>query len=173
MAWRKVADALVHSALSVYPIPFLLLQAAIEGMADEPSILAPGRSWYLNAPERKIVADSLVNWARTAVVPQLTTADAADFSESLTNKTAGLLQRTFRHRFEALLDQHGVTYDPGKLATFVQRRNATHGAFDVRPGDYDIWSYAASCIEQVLLRRLGYHGEFIDRSTRDQATRTM
>ncbi|HBU68807.1 MAG TPA: hypothetical protein DEE98_00310 [Elusimicrobia bacterium] len=97
-------------------------------------------------------------------MPALSLRDSKEFSgTSCKQKLAGLLQRTLRSRITSLLNNHSINFDPVWIGEFVKKRNhAAHGNYSYESKDYMILARMISLLDIVIMKELGYKGEYID-----------
>lgn len=161
--WFVVYYAMEYGWTSPYPVPFLLLQAVLEALAE--SELTPESefmSFYLSAKEdRKKFREDFERWIEKALLVKLSREDADDFRTSIGDKTSALLQKkTARERLINLFKRHGFGEDQVApiIGEFVKRRNAFAHPKNVsyKPGDQRIWSQMAQEVKGLLRRQLGY-----------------
>ncbi|MGH0601592.1 hypothetical protein [Bacillus mycoides] len=109
--------------------------------------------------------DSLkVATVSTHIIPKLSESDKVDFNTSgMKQKLSALIQRNLRSRINRLLEHNEIIYEKNWVSEFVKKRNsAAHGSYTFEEVDFLIWARMTALLERVLLKEIGYKGEFID-----------
>jgi hypothetical protein len=84
-------------------------------------------------------------------------------------KIKDLLRKTFRESLLELYDRADLEVDEGKLSEFITERNKViHGTYDASAEgawkNVRLARYGLNLLEKLLLRLLGYEGEYYDRA---------
>lgn len=145
-----------------YPAPFTILGNAIEKYAKD--TLNDKSNHYVNRATRKILLPLFKEFINKGIWPYLDKSDKCDFDEdNIKNKLSALVQRNLRTRITNLLENFKIPFDPIYVQDFVKKRNSSaHGEYIFKDNDFFIYSRIASLLEQSVLKRIGYNGEFID-----------
>ncbi|MCU5656497.1 hypothetical protein OCF56_21705 [Bacillus mycoides] len=158
----------IHLASSrlVFPAPYAILGSIIEEFAHNE--LEEMSTHYVIRSERRENFQKFKQFIEENVIELLSDDDKEDFNTSgMKQKWSGLLQRNLRSRITSLLLSFHIEFDTDKIRDFVKKRNeAAHGTYVFeKERDYYIWSQMTNLLEQVLLKKLKYQGEYIDYST--------
>lgn len=153
------------SAHLAFPIPFLLLGAALEEfIAAE---IGGSRGSVISRDQAREIMPEFEEWIAVNVLPYISPdVSQYEFRDAIPNKFGALIQRSLANRIHALLQSACLPYDKDWVRDFVRKRDsAAHGTYE--PGaslavDATIYLRMVSLAHRYLLVRMGYVGPIID-----------
>lgn len=146
----------------VFPAPIVLLSTSLEEYIEK--ILAEKDVYYIDKGKKKRLSPCFADWVSANILPEISEEDKGDFNkEGLSQKFSALLQKTLKTRINNLFIYYNLSYDKKWVSEFVKKRNdAVHGNYVHEEDDYFVWSRIASLLERIIIKELGYKGEFYD-----------
>ncbi|WP_419879430.1 HEPN domain-containing protein [Brevibacillus centrosporus] len=151
------------SSRLVFPYPIVVLGSALEEYIDD--VLPDLDKLYISKKDKRNLQSSLQEWVEKNLHPLLREDEKQDFVGSiLSQKFTGFVQRNLKSRTTRLLEFYQVNFVQEQVNAFVKKRNdAAHGSYHYEGNiDYMLWSTIASYLEIILLKRIGYSGEYND-----------
>lgn len=145
-----------------FPLPIIMLASTIEGFADK--VLDNKSNSLVTKKQRKTLRTSFKSWIEEEVFPFIEEQNTRDwFIKNANQKLSSMLQKTLRERIISLLDKYSIEFEESIIRKFVKRRNnAMHSDYSYKKSDYEIWCKLAALFEQIVLKKIGYKGQFND-----------
>ncbi|PEF77644.1 hypothetical protein [Bacillus toyonensis] len=175
LALRKLTDGIHLSAsMPIFPMPFIITGSTIEEFVKNE--LGDVDVNYITRADRRRTYSYFKDLMEEHINPLLSEEDSAELmnNQILPNQWKVLFQRNLRARIIKLLQEYNLEFNGEHLKNFVNKRNsAAHGGYEFSPSDYIVWSKMVALLEQVLLKKLKYEGEYIDYSTNPPAPKTL